>query len=118
MPWSSAVLHEWLRPARPRRVRFPDSEDGRSRRRTASGAGAGGARIAGRSYGLMIAVNAMLAGRYFLGPPGATQAPRALGLAIDLDGGLELRYVDEKRMGKVYVAGRGSGGRDPTTRPA
>jgi formamidopyrimidine-DNA glycosylase len=54
---------------------------------------------------LLIAINAMLAGRYFLAPAGG-KSPRALGLALELDGGTELRYVDDKRMGKVYVAPR------------
>jgi formamidopyrimidine-DNA glycosylase len=80
---------------------------------------------------LVLVINAMLVGRYKLYPPGAREkvpersvasprgasegargarAPRqkkdpvALGLALVLDDGTELHYVDEKRMGKVYVA--------------
>jgi formamidopyrimidine-DNA glycosylase len=57
---------------------------------------------------LVIVVNAMLAGRYRLvtRPPGTARAkdPRALGLALEMEGAPELQYVDEKRMGKVYVA--------------
>ena len=59
--------------------------------------------------GLVIVINAMLVGRYQLvvrapdggGPP--KKDPRALGLALAFEGGPELRYVDEKRMGKVYL---------------
>jgi formamidopyrimidine-DNA glycosylase len=62
----------------------------------------------GLEGGLCIVVNAMLAGRYKLIPPGAEGAkkkdPRALGLALVFDGAPELQYVDEKRMGKVYLA--------------
>jgi formamidopyrimidine-DNA glycosylase len=57
---------------------------------------------------LVIVVNAMLAGRYRLipRPPGTARGkdPRALGLALEMEGAPELQYVDEKRMGKVYVA--------------
>ncbi len=56
---------------------------------------------------LLIAINAMLAGRYFLVQAGDRKAPRALGLALQLEGGTELRFVDETRMAKVYVAGAG-----------
>lgn len=55
---------------------------------------------------LVLVVNAMLAGRYFLHEPGAA-APKkqeGLALALELDDGRALRYVDAKRMGKVYVA--------------
>ncbi len=53
---------------------------------------------------LTIAVNAMLAGRYFLVPASNDKVPKALGLALEVEGGTELRYVDDRRMGKVYVA--------------
>ncbi|HEY2902289.1 MAG TPA: DNA-formamidopyrimidine glycosylase family protein [Polyangia bacterium] len=65
---------------------------------------------------LVLVVNAMLAGRYrlFLSSAGGAAGsgdgegrkrdPRALGLAVTLDDGVELQYVDDKRMGKVYVA--------------
>jgi formamidopyrimidine-DNA glycosylase len=59
---------------------------------------------------LVLVINAMLVGRYKLFPPAeaAAQAgkkdPRALGLALRFEDGTELQYVDEKRMGKVYVA--------------
>lgn len=51
-----------------------------------------------------LVVNAMLAGRYALLPTGAKpQAPAALVLALAFDLGLELRYLDSKRMGKLYL---------------
>jgi formamidopyrimidine-DNA glycosylase len=57
---------------------------------------------------LVIVINAMLVGRYKLVPqtPEAERKkdPRALGLALSFDGAPELQYLDEKRMGKVYVA--------------
>jgi formamidopyrimidine-DNA glycosylase len=65
----------------------------------------------GISGGLVVVVNAMLVGRYKLlpHPPGAAKKdpqkdPRALGLALDFDDAPELQYLDDKRMGKVYVA--------------
>jgi formamidopyrimidine-DNA glycosylase len=60
---------------------------------------------------LVLVINAMLVGRYRLvaaGEAGGKQAakkdPRSLGLALVFEGGLELQYLDDKRMGKVYVA--------------
>ena len=60
---------------------------------------------------LVLVVNAMLVGRYKLIPPATSNSdarpkkdPRALGLALVLDDGVQMHYVDEKRMGKVYVA--------------
>jgi len=59
---------------------------------------------------LVVVVNAMLVGRYRLVPTaeagGASKKdPRSLGLALVFDGGApELQYLDDKRMGKVYVA--------------
>jgi formamidopyrimidine-DNA glycosylase len=62
----------------------------------------------GLDGGLCIVVNAMLAGRYKLIPPGPETSkkkdPRALGLALAFADAPELQYVDDKRMGKVYVA--------------
>jgi formamidopyrimidine-DNA glycosylase len=62
----------------------------------------------GLDGGLAIVVNAMLAGRYKLIPSAPEAArkkdPRALGLALAFAGAPELQYVDDKRMGKVYVA--------------
>ena len=57
---------------------------------------------------LVIVINAMLVGRYKLLAPlpvaERKKDPRALGLALTFDGAPELQYLDEKRMGKVYVA--------------
>jgi len=58
--------------------------------------------------GLVLVVNAMLVGRYKLLEPAANgrgkKDPVSLGLALVFEGGPELQYVDDKRMGKVYVA--------------
>ncbi|MES1165337.1 MAG: DNA-formamidopyrimidine glycosylase family protein [Verrucomicrobiota bacterium] len=54
----------------------------------------------------LLIVNAMLAGRYQLLPAADAAAKKdgaALGLALTFEDGTELRYVDDKRMGKVYV---------------
>jgi formamidopyrimidine-DNA glycosylase len=62
---------------------------------------------------LVLVVNAMLVGKYKLLPPGAAKDgkkagkrkdPVSLGLALVFDDGQELDYLDDKRMGKVYVA--------------
>ena len=61
----------------------------------------------GITGGLVIVINAMLVGRYKLlpgGPETTRKDPRSLGLALTLEGGPELQYLDDKRMGKVYVA--------------
>jgi formamidopyrimidine-DNA glycosylase len=61
----------------------------------------------GLSDGVVLVVNAMLAGRYRLVPAGSETGkkdPRSLGLALGFDGAPELQYLDDKRMGKVYVA--------------
>jgi formamidopyrimidine-DNA glycosylase len=50
-----------------------------------------------------LVVNAMLSGRYWLVKPDQP-APRELILTLALSGGNELRYSDETRMGKIYVA--------------
>jgi formamidopyrimidine-DNA glycosylase len=52
-------------------------------------------------------VNAMLVGKYrLLGPEEASRSkdPVAMGFALGFADGSELRYLDDKRMGKVYVA--------------
>jgi formamidopyrimidine-DNA glycosylase len=65
--------------------------------------------------GLVVVVNAMLVGKYKLlehrGDAGAARAPGApkrdpvsLGLALVFEDGPELQYLDDRRMGKVYVA--------------
>src|SRR3954462_3327156 len=61
---------------------------------------------------VVLVVNAMLVGRYKLldaAEAAAEKDPVALGLALTFGGGAdgngpELRYVDDKRMGKVYAA--------------
>ena len=65
----------------------------------------------GISGGLVVVVNAMLVGKYKLLPnhdagaaKGAKKDPRAMGLALVFENGPELQYLDDKRMGKVYVA--------------
>jgi formamidopyrimidine-DNA glycosylase len=62
--------------------------------------------LEGNPPALTIAVNLMLAGRFFLTAAGEKKAPRALALGLEVDGETELRIVDEKRMAKVYVAPR------------
>jgi formamidopyrimidine-DNA glycosylase len=67
---------------------------------------------------LVLAVNAMLAGRYRLRPSGggggkSKKDPVSLGLALVFDDGVELQYVDDKRMGKVYVAAAADEGKIP-----
>jgi formamidopyrimidine-DNA glycosylase len=55
---------------------------------------------------LVLVVNAMLVGKYRLLPASAKREkdPVALGFALTFDDGAELRYLDDKRMGKVYLA--------------
>lgn len=55
---------------------------------------------------LVLVVNAMLAGKYRLLPSGAKREkdPVAMRFALTFDDGTELRYLDDKRMGKVYLA--------------
>ena len=55
----------------------------------------------------VLVVNAMLVGKYrLLSPEEAAREkdPVALGFALVFEDGRELRYLDDKRMGKVYVA--------------
>ena len=52
---------------------------------------------------LCLVVNAMLSGRYSLAEAGA-RAGRDVILALAFSGGTALRYADETRMGKIYVA--------------
>ncbi len=57
-----------------------------------------------RFEGLDLAVNPMLAGRFRLAVPGEMdEAALAFALAL---GDLELRYVDDKKMGKAYLITR------------
>ena len=56
---------------------------------------------------LVLVINAMLVGRYRLVPPGSETGkkdPRSLALALVFEDAPELHYLDDKRMGKVYVA--------------
>lgn len=52
--------------------------------------------------GVRVAVNPMLAGLFELRPASA-RAPVRIPLSLTLEGGTELRYRDEKRMGKVHL---------------
>jgi len=58
--------------------------------------------------GMVVVINAMLVGRYKLLAPmpeaHRKKDPTALGLALSFQDAPELQYLDEKRMGKVYVA--------------
>lgn len=54
-----------------------------------------------RFEGLDLAVNPMLAGRFRLAEPGAPDEG-SLGFALGF-GDVELRYLDDKRMGKAYL---------------
>jgi formamidopyrimidine-DNA glycosylase len=54
-----------------------------------------------RFEGLDLAVNPMLAGRFRLAEPGERDE-RSLGFALGF-GDAELRYLDEKKMGKAYL---------------
>jgi formamidopyrimidine-DNA glycosylase len=49
-----------------------------------------------------LAVHPMLAGRFRLDPAGAKQAKRTA-FVLELEDGRELRYRDDKQMGKVYL---------------
>jgi formamidopyrimidine-DNA glycosylase len=64
------------------------------------------------SFGpLELFVNPMLAGRFRVAAP-SERVEAALSLLLDL-GGRELRYLDDKQMGKVYLAERGSASKIP-----
>lgn len=58
-----------------------------------------------RFEGLDLAVNPMLAGRFRFAAP-ADKDEAALAFALGF-GGLELRYLDDKKMGKAYLITRG-----------
>jgi formamidopyrimidine-DNA glycosylase len=55
---------------------------------------------------LDLAVNPMLAGRFRLAKPGEKEE-RDLVFALEFESGLELRYRDEKNMGKAYLLAKG-----------
>ncbi len=52
---------------------------------------------------LVLVVNAMLVGRFFL-EQGKAKKRAGTALCLELDDGQRLSYVDDRRMGKVYVA--------------
>jgi formamidopyrimidine-DNA glycosylase len=53
---------------------------------------------------LLLVVNAMLAGRFVLGPTSNARLAKNAIVAIAFQDGQELRYEDEMRMGKIYLA--------------
>jgi formamidopyrimidine-DNA glycosylase len=55
-----------------------------------------------RFEGLDLCVNPMLAGRFRLAEPGEKREG-ALAFALTFDEGVELRYLDDKKMGKAYL---------------
>jgi formamidopyrimidine-DNA glycosylase len=66
--------------------------------------------------GLVVVVNAMLVGKYKLvdaAAPRPKKDPVSLGLALVFEGGPELQYLDDRRMGKVYVASAADEGQIP-----
>ncbi len=57
-----------------------------------------------RFEGLDLAVNPMLAGRFRLAPPGERdEAALCFALEFSEDEPVELRYLDDKKMGKAYL---------------
>jgi formamidopyrimidine-DNA glycosylase len=56
--------------------------------------------------GLDLAVNPMLAGRFRLAAPG-DKDEAALAFALGFGDGIELRYLDDKKMGKAYLMASG-----------
>jgi formamidopyrimidine-DNA glycosylase len=52
--------------------------------------------------GHVVVVNPMLAGRLFYCPPDERRAAKTF-VILGLSGGMELRYVDAKAMGKIYL---------------
>jgi formamidopyrimidine-DNA glycosylase len=59
-----------------------------------------------RFGGFDLAVNPMLAGRFRLAEPGSPDEA-TLAFALSFDGSVELRYLDEKSMGKAYLMAAG-----------
>ncbi len=53
---------------------------------------------------LVLVVNAMLAGRFVLAPAATPRLNRNTIVALTFGSGQELRYEDEMRMGKIYLA--------------
>lgn len=52
----------------------------------------------------VLAINPMLTGRFQYVDPGQKMAAKTC-LAIDVEGGRQLRYADERLMGKIYLVG-------------
>ena len=69
-----------------------------------------------RCEGLDLAVNPMLAGRFRLSAPG-DRDEASLGFALGF-GDVELRYLDDKKMGKAYLIPATTGTRSPACRRA
>ena len=67
-----------------------------------------------RFEGLDLAVNPMLAGRFRFAEPGARDEA-SLGFALGF-GDVELRYLDDKKMGKAYLMARDDWGAVPGLR--
>jgi formamidopyrimidine-DNA glycosylase len=65
-----------------------------------------------RFQGLDLAINPMLAGRFRLGVPGEKDEA-SLAFALSFSGGSELRYLDDKKMGKAYLMAPGDWGSIP-----
>jgi formamidopyrimidine-DNA glycosylase len=64
--------------------------------------------LAFRFGGFDLAVNPMLAGRFRLAQPGSPdEAALAFGLSFDGAAPVELRYLDDKSMGKAYLMAAG-----------
>jgi formamidopyrimidine-DNA glycosylase len=53
---------------------------------------------------LLLVVNAMLAGRFVLDPKPSPRLGKDVIVALGFQGGSELRYQDDMRMGKIYLA--------------
>jgi len=67
---------------------------------------------------LVLVVNAMLVGKYRLvaagdAAPRQKKDPVSLGLALTFEDGRQLQYLDDRRMGKVYVAAVGDEAKIP-----
>jgi formamidopyrimidine-DNA glycosylase len=73
-----------------------------------------GAAILLRFEGLDLAVDPMLAGRFRFGEPGEKDPP-SLAFALGF-GDVELRYLDDKKMGKAYLFTSGDWGAIPALR--
>jgi formamidopyrimidine-DNA glycosylase len=82
--------------------------------RTLREVGRRGATIVLRFEGLDLAVDPMLAGRFRFAEPGEKD-PASLAFALGF-GDVELRYLDDKKMGKAYLFSSGDFGAIPALR--